>query len=116
MQTANDFQLDKESFEAVRAKLAQEMLSYIQAVSGGEVRKAIWIMSSALNAKLLRPNGDYIGRFWYSAHDKLVFVKPAAGMPYRQRDFCCTAKFLFLLAERLQLKTVEELFFAAIKL
>lgn len=104
----------RERIIAARKKLAAEILTYIEVASAGDMRRAVWILSSALQAKMLKPKGRYIGRNWYSDHDQLVFVKPTGNQPYRQREFCCSARFLFLLCEALELKNVEALFAAAV--
>ena len=105
----------KEQLTLARRRLADEVLAYIHIASGGELRRAVWILSSALQAKMLRPRGSYIGRNWYSIHDQLVFVKPTGNQPYRQRDFCCSARFLFLLCESLDVKSIDILFDAAVQ-
>jgi hypothetical protein len=104
----------REQLIAARRKLADEILAYINVASAGDIRRAVWILSSALQAKMLRPKGKYIGRNWYSDHDQLVFVKPTGNQPYRQREFCCSARFLFLLCESLDVQSIDALFDAAV--
>ncbi len=108
--------VDREALNRARFEVTMNILEYVRVASGNDLRKATWLISSALQSKRVAPNGEYYGRNWYSAHDRLLFVKPAAGQPLRQRDFCLTAKFLFIVAERLKLTTVDELFAAAVKM
>lgn len=108
--------IDRETLSRARAEVTRNILEYVRVASGDDLRRATWLISSALQSKLVAPNGEYYGRNWYSAHDRFLFVKPAAGQPLRQRDFCLTAKFLFIVAERLKLTTVDELFSAVVKM
>lgn len=104
-----------DELKSARQKLAQSILEYIKIESGNDLQKAVWLLSSALSSKLLRPAGQFYGRLWYSDHDKFIFVKPAPGQPYRQRDFCSSAKFLFILIDRLRLTSIDDLFLAAVQ-
>jgi hypothetical protein len=105
-----------DTLAAARTRLTKEVLEFIRTASRGDLRKAAWLLSNALSSKLIRPAGTYLGRYWHSHHDSLCMTKPYAGAPLRQRDFCCTTRFLFLLVERMNLTTVDELFFAAVEL
>lgn len=112
-------QLPTESSDALaaaRARLTKEVLDYIRVASHGDLKKSVWLLSNALSSKLIRPAGNYVGRYWHSTHDSLCLTKPYGGAPLRQRDFCCTSRFLFILIQRLELKTVDDLFYAAVDL
>lgn len=108
--------VDREALNRARLEVTRNILEYVRVASGDDLRRATWLISSALQSRLVAPNGEYYGRNWYSAHDRFIFVKPAAGQPLRQRDFCLTAKFIFIVAERLKLTTVDELFTAVVKI
>jgi hypothetical protein len=97
----------REQMIAARRKTADEILAYMNAASAGDMRRAVWILNSALQAKMLWPRGSYFGRNWYSVPDQLVFVKPTGNQPYRQRDLCCSARFLFLLCESLDVMSID---------
>jgi hypothetical protein len=114
METSKINSANKQQVQAARTKLADDIIAYAQIASDGELRKAVWILSGALRARFLTPKGRHIGRNWYSSHDQLLLVKPTGNQPYRQREFCCSARFLFLLCDELKLSTIDELVDAAI--